>query len=104
MAGGANLGTYYVVMCDYGRRGREAIVDPELTRGAIVARIAGRDFAHDRVLAVHRVALGEPTVDVTDEILNEAGVYDAALQPTDAGRPRDDPHYTARMRRLAGVA
>src|SRR5690348_5832063 len=103
MAGGARLGTYYVVMCDYGRRGREAIVDPELTRGAIVARIATHDFAHDRVLAIHRVALGEPTIDVTDDILTEAGRYDTALQP-DADTPRDDPHYDARMRRLAGVA
>jgi hypothetical protein len=30
---------YFVVMIDYGRRGREAIVDPEITRREVVSRI-----------------------------------------------------------------
>ena len=31
---------YFVVMIDYGRRGREAIVDPEITRREVIARVA----------------------------------------------------------------
>jgi hypothetical protein len=30
---------YFVVMIDYGRRGRGAIVDPEITRREVVARV-----------------------------------------------------------------
>jgi len=29
---------YFVVMIDYGRRGREAIVDPEVTRREVVSK------------------------------------------------------------------
>ncbi len=104
---GAPLGTYYVVMCDFGRRGREAVVDPELTRRAIVERIARRDFAHDNVIALHQVALGEPALDITADVLRDAGIgdsADAALQPQEIIKTRNDPHYAARMRRLAGVA
>ena len=35
---------YFVVMIDYGRRGREAIVDPEVTRREVVSRIASGEY------------------------------------------------------------
>ncbi|MEY9705481.1 hypothetical protein ABIF50_008044 [Bradyrhizobium diazoefficiens] len=28
---------YFVVMIDYGRRGREAVVDPEITRREVIS-------------------------------------------------------------------
>jgi hypothetical protein len=31
---------YFVVMIDYGRRGREAIVDPEITKREVISRVA----------------------------------------------------------------
>ena len=37
---------YFVVMIDYGRRGREAIVDPEITRREVVSRIASGEYAN----------------------------------------------------------
>jgi hypothetical protein len=37
---------YFVVMIDYGRRGREAIVDPEVTRREVVSRIASGEYGH----------------------------------------------------------
>jgi hypothetical protein len=45
---------YFVVMIDYGRRGREAVVDPEVTRRGVVSRVAsGEDrnisFIHEVV-------------------------------------------------------
>lgn len=35
---------YLVVMIDYGRRGREAVVDPEITRREIVSRIVSGEY------------------------------------------------------------
>jgi hypothetical protein len=35
---------YFVVMIDYGRRGREAVVDPEITRREVVSRIASGEY------------------------------------------------------------
>ena len=35
---------YFVVMIDYGRQGREAIVDPEITRREVVARVASGEY------------------------------------------------------------
>ncbi len=36
---------YFVVMIDYGRRGREAIVDPEITRRATVNDVTAEIMA-----------------------------------------------------------
>jgi len=35
---------YFVVMIDYGRRGREAIVDPEITRREVISRVASGEY------------------------------------------------------------
>ena len=35
---------YFIVMIDYGRRGREAIVDPEITRREVVSRVASGEY------------------------------------------------------------
>jgi hypothetical protein len=35
---------YFVVMIDYGRCGREAIVDPEITRREVVSRVASGEY------------------------------------------------------------
>ena len=35
---------YFVVMIDYGRRGREAVVDPEITRREVISRIASGEY------------------------------------------------------------
>lgn len=67
--------TYYVVMVDYGRRGWEAVVDPENTRRDVVAKVRdilakgdGTDIAF-----VHKITKCEGLVeDVTDDILAEA--------------------------------
>jgi hypothetical protein len=37
---------YFVVMIDYGRRGREAIVDPEITRREVISRIATGEYSN----------------------------------------------------------
>lgn len=61
--------SYYVVMVDYGNRGREAIVDPEITRRGVIERIASGEYKH--IVFIHHVddLLVE---DVTDELVDEA--------------------------------
>ena len=62
---------YFVVMIDYGRRGREAIVDPEVTRREVVSRIASGEYRN--ISFIHEIA--ENSVEaVTEVILNEAAL------------------------------
>jgi hypothetical protein len=62
---------YFVVMIDYGRRGREAVVDPEITRREIVARVISGEYSN--ISFIHEIA--DSTVeDVTADILAEAAL------------------------------
>ena len=45
---------YFVVMIDYGRRGREAIVDPEITRRDVIARVASGEYKN--ISFIHEIA------------------------------------------------
>jgi hypothetical protein len=60
---------YFVVMIDYGRRGREAIVDPEITRREVVSRVASGEYKN--ISFIHEVA-DCAVDDVTADILAEA--------------------------------
>jgi hypothetical protein len=62
---------YFVVMIDYGRRGREAVVDPEITRREVVSRIASGEYSN--ISFIHEIA-GCGVEDVTEEILAEAAI------------------------------
>jgi hypothetical protein len=62
---------YFVVMIDYGRRGREAIVDPEITRREVIARVASGEYRN--ISFIHEVA-GTAVDDVTEEILAQAAL------------------------------
>jgi hypothetical protein len=61
--------SYFVVMCDYGKRGLEAIVHPEDTRRAVVEQLASGESKH--VVFIHHVD-GLYIEDVTDELFEEA--------------------------------
>jgi len=65
--------SYFVVMIDYGRRGREAVVDPEVTRREVIDRIRSREY--EPIAFIHEVVDGHAS-DVTNELLKEAGFYD----------------------------
>jgi len=71
---------YFVVMIDYGRRGREAIVDPEMTRREVVARVASGEYAN--ISFIHEIAASS-VEDVTDDILAEAALPDVGLTEAD---------------------
>jgi hypothetical protein len=62
---------YFVVMIDYGRRGREAVVDPEITRREVVSRVASGEYRN--ISFIHEIA-GSEVDDITAEILAEAAV------------------------------
>ncbi|MGT2435050.1 hypothetical protein ACU4GH_03345 [Bradyrhizobium betae] len=62
---------YFVVMIDYGRRGREAVVDPEVTRRQVISRVASGEYQN--ISFIHEIA--ENSVeDVTEAILSEAAL------------------------------
>jgi hypothetical protein len=68
---------YIVVMIDYGRRGREAIVDPEVTRREVVSRIASGEYRN--ISFIHEIT-GRSVDDITDEVLAEAALPDIAAE------------------------
>ncbi|SHL42419.1 hypothetical protein SAMN05444159_5868 [Bradyrhizobium lablabi] len=76
---------YFVVMIDYGRRGREAIVDPEVTRREVVSRIASGEYRN--ISFIHEIA-DNSVGDITAEILAEAALPEIPVSGADlqAGR------------------
>jgi hypothetical protein len=71
---------YFVVMIDYGRRGREAVVDPEITRREVVSRIVSGEYRN--ISFIHEIA-GSTVEDVTADILAEAVLPDVETEGTD---------------------
>jgi len=66
---------YFVVMIDYGRRGREAVVDPEITRREVISRVASGEYKN--VSFIHEIA-DSSVEDITADILSEAALPDIA--------------------------
>ena len=82
---------YFVVMIDYGRRDREAVVDPEITRREVVSRVASGEYKN--ISFIHEIA-DASVEDITAEILSEAALPDIAtteadLQAGDLDHARD---------------
>jgi hypothetical protein len=71
---------YFVVMIDYGRRGREAVVDPEMTRRDVISRVASGEYKN--ISFIHEIA-DRSVDDVTEAILAEAALPDVAASETD---------------------
>ena len=69
--------SYFVVMIDYGRKGREAIVDPEITRREVVSRIQSGEYK--TIHFIHHIHDGV-CEDVTNEVLAESGFYQQAAE------------------------
>jgi len=62
---------YFVVMIDYGRRGREAIVDPEMTRREVISRVASGEYKN--ISFIHEI-VDRAVGDITEEIFAEAAL------------------------------
>jgi hypothetical protein len=78
---------YFVVMIDYGRRGREAVVDPEITRREVVSRIASGEYRN--ISFIHEIA-GSTVEDVTADILAEAALPEIETEEVDLQASRFD--------------
>lgn len=73
---------YFVVMIDYGRRGREAIVDPEITRREVVSRIASGEYKS--ISFIHEIA-DRSVEDITEEIMAEAALPESLPEIASSG-------------------
>jgi hypothetical protein len=71
---------YFVVMIDYGRRGREAVVDPEITRREVISRVASGEYRN--ISFIHEIA-DSAVDDVTAEILAEAALPEIPMTHAD---------------------
>jgi len=71
---------YFVVMIDYGRRGREAIVDPEITRREVVSRVSSGEYQN--ISFIHEIA-EDSVEDVTEAILAEAALPEIRSEDID---------------------
>jgi hypothetical protein len=78
---------YFVVMIDYGRRGREAIVDPEITRREVISRVASGEY--NNISFIHEIA-DSSVDDITAEILAEAAIPDIPVNDVDPQASRFD--------------
>ena len=82
---------YFVVMMDYGRRGREAVVDPEITRREVISRVVSGEYKN--ISFIHEIA-DSSVEDITADILSEAALPEIAtikadLPAADLDRARD---------------
>jgi hypothetical protein len=84
---------YFVVMIEYGRRGREAIVDPEITRREVISRVASGEYRN--ISFIHEVS-DSSVDDITAEILAEAAVPEIALSGADLQASRFDHDHDLR--------
>jgi hypothetical protein len=62
---------FVVMMIDYGRRGREAVVDPEITRREVISRVASGEY---RNISFIQEIVENSVEDVTEAILAEAAL------------------------------
>lgn len=84
---------YFVVMIDYGRRGCEAVVDPEVTRREVVARISSGEYSN--ISFIHEV-VDRSVEDVTEEILAEADLPEVTIEDADGQAGRFDHAHDLR--------
>ncbi|TCU69599.1 hypothetical protein EDE08_108347 [Bradyrhizobium sp. R2.2-H] len=78
---------YFVVMIDYGRQGREAVVDPEITRREIISRIASGEYRN--ISFIHEI-VENAVEDVTEAMLTEAALPQIAPEDVDLQATRLD--------------
>ena len=78
---------YFLVMVDYGRRGRKAVVDPEVRWREVVARVASGGY---RNISFNHEIVDRSVDDVTKEILAEAALPEVATSEADRQSSRFD--------------
>ena len=89
---------YFVVMIDYGRRGREAVVDPEITRREVISRVASGEYRN--VSFIHEV-IDQSVEDITQDILAEAAVPEIPASGADLQAAQFDHARDLRKHEIA---
>ena len=89
---------YFVVMIDYGRRGREAIVDPEITRREVVARVISGEYKN--ISFIHSID-DSSIEDITADILGEAALPEIGTDSADLQASAFDHARDLRKHELA---
>ena len=89
---------YFVVMIDYGRRGREAIVDPEITRREVIARVISGEYKN--ISFIHSID-DSSVEDITADILGEAALPDIGTDRADLQARAFDHSRDLRKHELA---
>jgi hypothetical protein len=89
---------YFVVMIDYGRRGREAIVDPEITRREVVARVTSGEYSN--ISFIHEI-VDSAVQDITSDILSEAALPEVEADEIDLQAARFDYLHDLRKHAVA---
>jgi hypothetical protein len=85
-------------MIDYGRRGREAIVDPEITRREVISRVASGEYKN--ISFIHEIA-DSSIDDITAEILAEAALPEIPASGADLQANRFDHDRDVRKHETA---
>jgi hypothetical protein len=89
---------YFVVMIDYGRRGREAVVDPEITRREVVSRVASGEYRN--ISFIHEI-IDQSVEDITQDILTEAALPEIPASGADLQAARFDHAHDLREHEIA---
>jgi hypothetical protein len=67
-------------MIDHGRRGREAVVDPEMTKREVISRVASGEYKN--ISFIHEIA-DSSVEDITEHILSAATLPDFVMTEAD---------------------
>jgi hypothetical protein len=89
---------YFVVMIDYGRRGREAVVDREITRRQVVSRVASGEYRD--ICFIHE-GIDQSVEDITQDILAEAAVSEIPASGANLQAARFDHAHDLRKHEIA---
>lgn len=67
--------SYFVIALDFGRRGVEALVNPEMTRRGAIEKV--REVLGDgcEISFIHQISMGELPEDVTAELIEAANAF-----------------------------
>lgn len=74
--------SYFIIMRDFGKIGREAVVDPEMTYRGVIEAVTEANRGRSPVLFVHHIHDGT-CEDITEQVFDEIDV--------DVEQERSDP-------------
>ena len=89
---------YFVVVIDYGQCGREAVVDPEITRREVVSRVASGEYRD--ICFIHE-GIDQSVEDITQDILAEAALSEIPASGANLQAAQFDHAHDLRKHEIA---